>query len=180
MAAKASAPPIVFHPDFNYPEDDVVLKTSDNVGFRVHSAILRRASTVFSDMLALAQSPSVPLPNGDIAIPLEESKEVVELGLSIVSSRPISPTSLSNHHSFRRVVLFCDKYGMNGALSMLEAYAQVASAGLEPKFLATFTYSLAREVGWTKLATDLILPCLEYDIAQSDALRLLEKGQAAA
>ncbi|TBU34034.1 hypothetical protein BD311DRAFT_683194, partial [Dichomitus squalens] len=47
------------HP-FNNPSADLILRTSDNVKFRVWTSILREASPVFADMFALGRRPIQP------------------------------------------------------------------------------------------------------------------------
>ncbi|TBU34038.1 hypothetical protein BD311DRAFT_747015 [Dichomitus squalens] len=47
-------------PPFNNPSADLILRTSDNVKFRVWKSILREASPVFADMFALGRRPIQP------------------------------------------------------------------------------------------------------------------------
>jgi len=56
-AATTPAP----HPNFNHPDSDVILQSSDNILFLVHKANLCSASLVFKDMFLVGspdQSPS--------------------------------------------------------------------------------------------------------------------------
>lgn len=70
------------HSNFiSFPDGDMVLRSSDDVEFRVDSVILRRASGFFSD---LAQIPTPEGTNGDEPIPMAESSEMLDLLLRLL------------------------------------------------------------------------------------------------
>ncbi|KAL7411880.1 hypothetical protein BDY24DRAFT_416785 [Mrakia frigida] len=75
----SSSSSTTYSEDFNDPEGDVVLQSSNNVLFRVQRFYLQAASTVFRDMLAIPQPPS----NGSSLYPpivkIEESSEHLTL-----------------------------------------------------------------------------------------------------
>ena len=64
-----------FHDRYNFDDGDLTLLTSDNVKFRVHSAVLKVGSGVFRDMLELArpdtQNPSEPISLSETSATLE-------------------------------------------------------------------------------------------------------------
>lgn len=64
-----------------YPDADLVLRTNDDLLFRVHSSIMKMASGVFRDMLEVAQ----PAANGlEEDIPIDDHSSVVAQALDII------------------------------------------------------------------------------------------------
>ncbi|KAF8610682.1 hypothetical protein BDV93DRAFT_540377 [Ceratobasidium sp. AG-I] len=89
---------------------DVVIKSSDAVTFRVHSALLGLASSVFSDMISSASKRN--------AINLAEDAESISLMLSFIY--PSSFTTLHSFEAFEKSLRMADKYDMPGILKALD------------------------------------------------------------
>lgn len=103
-----------FHPDFNKPEDDIVLQSSDGVLFRIHSFYLKRASGVFDAMFA------IPKPSAQShTILLKESEQIIERCLGLITNRPLAENSFATLPVLMECARFFDKYEMMGCLSFL-------------------------------------------------------------
>jgi len=113
-----AAPQITIDPDFADSSLDIVLISSDNVGFRIHSYVLKTTSSVFADMLSLPRSNEE---SGNIHL-TETSAELRPLML-FVASKGI-PTDLDG---FESVLILADKYDMKGVASTVQ---QVISASI--------------------------------------------------
>ena len=158
--AAESTPELRFHPDFDDMTDDVVLESSDGVHFRIHSVILRKASTVFSDMLAIPGPPGLPNSSTPASVPLPESSDILERGLRLISSSPIPSDTFSTIASIEESAKFCDKYGMHGGLSILRIVAASVQYRLdEPLTL----YKLACAYEWDDIVEKTALYCIQDD-----------------
>ena len=109
-----------FHPDFDDKTDNIVLRSSDDVYFRVHSVLLRKASAVFGDMLAkhqpisLNHPPSIDTP----LISLDEPQDILERGLRLITSS-LLPDTFPNIPSLIKLAGFCAKYQLRGCEHLL-------------------------------------------------------------
>ncbi|KAH8116591.1 hypothetical protein DFH11DRAFT_1688101 [Phellopilus nigrolimitatus] len=117
------------HPAYAYPDGDVVLRTSDDVKFRVHSIMLKLSSGFFRQMLEVPRDPS-EMP--DDAIPLSEESEVVACLLDLVYPTYYASVEGSDAGSARLPSLpdydfawalteAADKYDMPRALAAVRA-----------------------------------------------------------
>ena len=151
-------PPILeFHPDFNDETDDIILRSSNGVHYQVHSGTLRKASTVFSDMLAIPQPPSVLQQSHDPPIiPLEESSLDLERGLRLITTTPLIDT-FSTLTAIENSAHFCDKYGIKGGLVLLHIIARAPLLPDAPLGL----YRLASEFGWQDIVDQTAIHCLK-------------------
>ena len=152
-----------FHPDFNDETDDIILRSSDGVHFRVHSVTLRKASIVFGDMLSIPQPPKAPseaVQNTSChsVIDLQEPQKVVKTCLSLITSTPLPPETFNEFESLAEAVRFCDKYEMHGGLSVLRMLAHA------PRFLEKHPvslYKLACKCRWDELVDLAMVHCIE-------------------
>lgn len=85
LSLKSPASNYKFAPSpFDKPSADVVLRSSDNVDFRVRSAILIEVSPFFADMFSLPQAPSkTKSPSRSEPIPMTENSRVLNILLRL-------------------------------------------------------------------------------------------------
>ncbi|KAI0339872.1 hypothetical protein BDW22DRAFT_550945 [Trametopsis cervina] len=101
-------------PLFNDNDADVIIRTSDNVDFRVHKLILKRASSVFDDMF-----------NVPTTVHAEEIQTVVvtEDGSTLTKlfqlCYPMSGPSFDNIQQIGKLLRVCDKYQMVDMMNRL-------------------------------------------------------------
>ena len=76
-----------FHDRYNFDDGDLILLTSDNVKFRVHSVVLKAGSGVFRDMLELARPNEQ---NSSEPINLSKTRATIIYTIKLALSLPIT------------------------------------------------------------------------------------------
>jgi len=110
LSSSSSSP--TYSADFNDPEGDVVLQSSDDVLYRVHKFYLQAASTVFRDTLALPQPPSNQSSSSPPVVKLEDSSFDLHHFLHAVSGlSPLPVGDPSALAALRSVLALTNKYG---------------------------------------------------------------------
>ncbi|THH31261.1 hypothetical protein EUX98_g2927 [Antrodiella citrinella] len=128
---------------------DIIIRSSDDVDFRVAKHILSKGSDVFNDMFALPSPPSDsdpmrPYNAGEVHIvPITESSAMVAQFLKTITSDP-STVAFRTMNDIREFYLMGDKYVSDGAMqaakkalarraqnSPLEVYVMACRLGLE-------------------------------------------------
>ncbi|OCH91530.1 hypothetical protein OBBRIDRAFT_775130, partial [Obba rivulosa] len=103
---------------------DTVLRTADDVDFRVHSVILAEASTVFKTMFSLPQPEQVTRDHasqsvdGRPIITITETSEVMDSLLRLIY--PVADPVLPTLQTVRPVLAAALKYGMEEATSLMK------------------------------------------------------------
>ena len=108
-------PGIRFHEHYNFDDGDLVLLTSDNVKFHVHSTVLKAGSGIFRDMLELA-SPNAQNPSEPIY--LSETSATLEIIFQFLY--PVNAKIPPKPATFKGAVKLCEvatKYDMPLALA---------------------------------------------------------------
>ena len=103
----------------NIPYGDIILRSSDQVNFRVHKSSLAMASPFFEDLLSLPQPPDGELVDG---LPLVQVSEEAGLLTSLISL--LYPTSIVIPGSYEKVFALlaaCQKYDMVSIQSTIRA-----------------------------------------------------------
>lgn len=153
MAATEGSPS--FHPSFSSQTADVILRSSDNVDFRVHKLILSETSSVFECMFSLpAPQPSFEGLSGDDhrdGLPVVRVAEDSETlgGLLGICYPGKGPTLADDVSAIGQILAVADKYAMVGVYKQLESVLSrrdlVESDPLR-------TYALACRFGFRTLA----------------------------
>lgn len=81
-STKESISPTPVRGFLSFPDGDLVLRSIDNIDFRIHSAILRVASGFFSDMSQLPQS-SDSTPKAEF-LRMEETSDILDIVLRLL------------------------------------------------------------------------------------------------
>ena len=131
-AATSAPAPVPSH--LTFPDGDVVLKSCDGKEFRVHSVILREASTVFRDMFKMPDGGS----RDQSPIPMTESGEVLDDLLRWLYPIATAPTIITIDQALallRTVEKFqIESHAIDGALT---AYVNKQQNPLRAWALAT-------------------------------------------
>ncbi|KDQ61461.1 hypothetical protein JAAARDRAFT_171671 [Jaapia argillacea MUCL 33604] len=108
-------------PVFNYPTADVIIRSSDNVHFRVHKIILSLASPVFADMFDLGKDCDQQVDGLPIIPMLEdfETAKVIEALFRL--SYPIADPPLDTVADWYPVLRGAKKYMMEEAVKSLQS-----------------------------------------------------------
>ncbi|KAH9053913.1 hypothetical protein EDB87DRAFT_145835 [Lactarius vividus] len=135
-------------PCLDVPDANIIIRSSDQVNFRVHKSLLAMSSPFFSDLLSLPQPPDGELVDGLPVIQLSEDADLLHSLVSLLY--PISPyIPGSDEHAFA-LLAACQKYDMISIQSYIRAeikrwpstpmgadpfrrYAIASSLGLNPE-----------------------------------------------
>ncbi|KIP12019.1 hypothetical protein PHLGIDRAFT_46366, partial [Phlebiopsis gigantea 11061_1 CR5-6] len=161
------------HPAFNASDGDILLCSSDNVFFRLHSLILTLTSEWFTTLLSLPHSPPSyrqssfppPSPTPEIIHMVEDAKVISGL-LLIAGGREIP--EFDSFEYLEDLLHAAEKYDMPGVLSILRL------ALVTPKFLDTHpvrVYAIACQWGWVEEAKLASTKTLGIDLLGHDAAK---------
>lgn len=103
------------HAQHNYADGDIVLSSKDDALFRVHSTILKLASSFFRQMLEV---PRAPGERADEPIPLEESERVIAAILHIIYPKETVPKIQTISFAWE-LSLVADKYDIPRVIEIL-------------------------------------------------------------
>lgn len=95
---------------------DLILRSSDDVDFNVHSILLSLASPVFSDMLTVGTGGSAGNDKKNV-ITLGETAEMVALMLKLIY--PLTPPTISSFEQLNQGLHVADKYQLKNMKSHL-------------------------------------------------------------
>ncbi|KLO10956.1 hypothetical protein SCHPADRAFT_493006 [Schizopora paradoxa] len=133
------------HPNYAAEDADVVLVSSDNVVFHVHSLMLREASTVFENMVRMPAPQDIEKQPTDNTIKLDEPAFVVEFLMDSIYPRDKFPT-VSNYAEAWEIAKAADKYLLGRALTVLRGFV-LQNEQLRGQTLRL--YNLACKCHWT-------------------------------
>ena len=161
------------HPLFNASDADIILCSSDNVYFRVHSLILQLTSSWFRTLLSLPQCPPsykqsdspppTPIPE---VINMMETADVIEGLLAMAGGRELP--KLDSFEYVESLLRAAEKFEMPGAISILRL------AIMSTQFLNTHpvrVYAIACQWGWIEEAKLASTKTLGIDLLGHDALK---------
>ncbi|RXK41971.1 hypothetical protein M231_00692 [Tremella mesenterica] len=130
---------------YNADDADLVLVSSDEIHFKVHSYHLKSASIVFRAML---DSPDVNVKKGDQPLPIIyltdndiETAEVLKGALDILYHKPF-PTEIGEYRDeLRKIIPFLRKYECDGSIegirSLLHRWITYSDVGAWSAFLVS-------------------------------------------
>jgi len=129
---------------FDASDADIVLRTSDNVEFRLYRVILAMASPVFKDMLSFPQPPSS---GPSLPIPVSERSTVLEQLLLFCYPGP--PPTIDNMADARLILDAATKYDM---ACVRTTWVTQVSFRLLMEENPVGVYCLACRYGWEETA----------------------------
>ena len=142
--------------DFDAPDADVILRSSDGKELRVHRLILSLASPVFQGMFSLPQPTEPPsqIPSADVP----ESSDILQPFIQYLYPR--SPPKISDISMWTALYTIADKYNAEVVMDLLKDI-------LIPRFLETSplrVYALASRWGLEEEAKIASARTLTMDI----------------
>ena len=142
--------------NFDAPDTDAVLLSSDGKEFHVHRLILSLASPVFRGMFSLPQptEPTSQIPTIDVA----ESSDILQPFLQCLYPR--KPPKISDLAMWAALYTAADKYNAEAVMELLRDM-------LIPEFLETSplrVYALASHYGFEEVAKIASTRTLTFDI----------------
>ncbi|KAI9442000.1 hypothetical protein BJY52DRAFT_1216947 [Lactarius psammicola] len=97
------------------PDADVIVRSSDQVNFRVHKSVLAMSSPFFKDLLSLPQPPDGEAVDGLPVIQLSEDAGLLNSLLSLFY--PVSPVIPGSYEKVFALLAACQKYDMESVQS---------------------------------------------------------------
>ncbi|KAL0564223.1 hypothetical protein V5O48_017826, partial [Marasmius crinis-equi] len=126
----AASPSQIAAPPFNDPDADIVLHTSDNMDFRVHSAILSIVSPFFKQMFTLPQPPP-PYDGSTEPIQVSEDSLTLDYLLRFIYPGMTAPKT-SSWGALRSLFEAFLKYQMEGTGAFEEVLSSLLVTSRQP------------------------------------------------
>lgn len=145
--------------DFQAPDADVILRSSDGKDFRVHKVILGLASPVFQGMFSLPQ-PTGPEPHRIPIVAIPETSDLLSPLIQYIY--PFSPPNVPDVAMWADLYTIADKYNVGVVMELLRGI-------LIPRFLETSPfriYALASHWGLDEEAKIASKRTLSFDILE--------------
>ena len=101
------------------PDANIILRSSDQVNFRVHKSVLAMSSPFFKELLSLPQPPDDELIDGLPVIQLSEDAGLLDILVSLLY--PIPPVIPSSYEKVFALLAACQKYDMASVQSTVRA-----------------------------------------------------------
>lgn len=133
-------------PPFNRTDADILLRSTDQVYFRLHKVLLTIASTVFQSMFSLSErangsSPGDEIIDGLRVVDVEERAEYLDILLRFCYPPAVTETPvLSSLDTIQTVLRLAQKYNMHGVLSLLRTQL-VAPKILDEESMRVFAFA---------------------------------------
>ncbi|KAJ8515406.1 hypothetical protein ONZ45_g7178 [Pleurotus djamor] len=160
MSSPNDSPSVADHP-FNSPKANLILRSSDNVEFRVFKAILELSSPVFETMLEIPPPDHETSTETTPVFPLDESSLILDYILRFCY--PGDNPSIPDVQTLELLVPVVDKYCLDRAMRFLEArYISICAKTIQNQPLQALV--VACRHGWCDLAKKVAEACLYYSI----------------
>ena len=129
----------------NLPDANIVIRSSDQVNFRVHKSLLAITSPFFEDMFSLPQPPDGETVDGLPVVQLFEDAGVLKCLISLIY--PISTIIPGSYERAFALLAACQKYDMVSIQSYIRSEIQ-RGAYPAPVAAEAFTaYAIASSMG---------------------------------
>ncbi|KAL1952023.1 hypothetical protein VTO73DRAFT_1172 [Trametes versicolor] len=162
LATEPNVPPTLdTHPDFSSPNADVLLRSSDDVLFRVSSDLLCHASGWFATMFTLPQGSNADRVTEPI--PMGEPSATLSALLSIVHGRSLPP--LDQVDDLERLLASAEKYEVPMVISVVRLAFASRLIDIAPLRL----YGIAYRMRWEAEAKDASSRTLTQDLLAPEA-----------
>lgn len=145
--------PIIFTAPFDHADADLILRSSDNVHFRVYKAIMKAASPVFAGMFSLPDKHE-PTDTGPQTVPLSEDGKTLDWLLRLCY--PLCDPSLQSIDDVSALFQACEKYQMEEMMKQVAKIALCDFLQTEP----VRVYAIACLARAEKVANLAALQCL--------------------
>ncbi|KAH9989308.1 hypothetical protein BJV77DRAFT_1160545 [Russula vinacea] len=104
---------------FDAPDANFIIRSSDNINFRVHKSLLAMVSPFFKDLLSLPQPSDSEIVDGLPVVQLPESSELLNSLLSILY--PVPTVMPNSYEKVLYLLAACQKYDMISVQSSIRA-----------------------------------------------------------
>jgi hypothetical protein len=129
----------------NVPDADIILRSSDQVNFRVRKSLLAMSSPFFEDLLSLPQPPDGELADGLPLIQLSEDAGLLNSLISVLY--PIPPVIPGSYEEVFALLAACQKYDMTSIQSHIRAEIKLGTFPVPFGTEAFRGYAVASSMG---------------------------------
>ena len=134
------------------PDANIIIRSSDQVNFRVHKSLLAVSSPFFKDLLSLPQPPDDELIDGLPVVALPEDAGLLNGLVSLLY--PISPMIPNSYQEVFALLAVCQKYEMESVQSIIRAAIKVGTFPAPVEAEGFNAYALASRLGLVPEAED--------------------------
>jgi hypothetical protein len=129
----------------NVPDADIILRSSDQVNFRIHKSVLAMSSPFFADLLSLPQPPDGELVDGLPVVQLSEDAGL--LGILVSLLYPISHVPPSSYEGVFALLAACQKYDMVSIQSYIRSEVKLGTFPAPFEAESFSAYAIASRMG---------------------------------
>jgi len=123
------------------PEASIILRSSDQVDFRVHKSVLALSSPFFKDLLSLPQPPDAEIVDGLPVVELPEDASLLNSLISLLY--PITPVIPDSYQQAFALLAVCQKYDMDSVESDIRSAIKLGKFPAPVKAEAFSAYAIA-------------------------------------
>ena len=129
----------------NVPDANIIIRSSDQVNFRVHKSLLAMSSPFFQDMLSLPQPPDGETVDGLPVVQLSEDAGVLNCLVSLLY--PMYPIIPGSYERVFALLAACQKYDMASIQYYIRAEVQRGTYPAPVAAEAFTAYAIASRLG---------------------------------
>ena len=160
---------------FDVPDANFIIRSSDNVDFRVHKSVMAMVSPFFKDLLSLPQPSDSESVDGLPMVQLSEDSELLNSLVSMLyPGRPVIPNS---YEKVYHLLAACQKYDMASVQSSIRAEVNRGEFPAPREAEVFPAYALASGQGLIPEMESAACKTLDYPLtfeALGEGLRLFE------
>ena len=160
------------------PEASIIVRSSDQVKFRVHKSVLAMSSPFFKDLLSLPQPPDAEIVDGLPVVTLPEHAGLLSSLISLLY--PITPIIPDSYQKVFALLAACQKYEMESVQSNIRFAIKHGKFPAPVKAEGFSAYAIASGMGLVPEAEDAARLTLDRSMTfetLGEGLRLF-KGRA--
>ena len=160
------------------PDANIIIRSSDQVNFRVHKSILAMSSPIFKDLLSLSKSFDAEYVDGLPVVALSEDAGLLNSLISLLY--PITPIIPDSYQKVFALLAACQKYEMESVQSNIRFAIKHGKFPAPVKAEGVSAYAIASGMGLVPEAEDAARLTLGQPMtfeSLGEKLRLF-KGQA--
>ena len=145
------------------PDADIILRSSDQVNFRVHKSLLALSSSFFKAMLSLPQPPDREVVDGLPVVSLSEDSGLLKSLVSLLY--PIFPVKPGSYEEVYALLAACQKYDMVSIQSDIRAAIKIGTFPAAPVGTKAFgAYAIASSMDLVPEMENAVQLTLEYPL----------------
>ncbi|KAI9435059.1 hypothetical protein H4582DRAFT_1817840 [Lactarius indigo] len=129
------------------PDANIILRSSDQVNFRVHKSLLAMSSSFFDDLLSLPQPPDGEIVDGLPVVQLSEDAYLLNSLVSLLY--PIPPVIPSSYEKVFALLSACQKYDMISIQSYIRDEMKRGRFPMPDRTESFRAYAIASNMGLT-------------------------------